>query len=218
MENKNLQTYSLDLDNQEKQAVLINTLAKGASKAEFLMFIEICKASGLNPFQKEIWFIKTNQGVQIMTGINGFYTIANSYAEFDGIETEIVEENGKIIKAITKVFRKDRSRPTVAECYFSEYNKGFGNWKTMPRMMITKCAEATAIRKAFPQKANGLYTEEEYIGANSIPTQLKESKSSPINSLLEKTSDPVVVPVEEFQEVIEDFSEYANDSFLTGEE
>src|SRR5690606_31505852 len=83
------------------------------------------------------------------------------HPQFDGIETELAEESGRIIKAVAKVYRKDRSRPMTAEAYFAEYNKGYGNWKTMPRVMLSKCAESMALRKAFPQELNGLYTTEE---------------------------------------------------------
>ncbi len=31
------------------------TVCKGATDAQFRMFIEVCKGSGLNPFLKEIW-------------------------------------------------------------------------------------------------------------------------------------------------------------------
>lgn len=96
-----------------------------------------------------------------MSGINGFYEIANRHPQFDGIETEVVEEQGKLIKAVARVYRKDRGRPMTAEAFNSEYNKGYGNWKNMPRVMLSKCAEAMALRKSFPQDLSGLYTSEE---------------------------------------------------------
>jgi hypothetical protein len=48
--------------------------------------VQYCKATGLNPFKKEIWCIKASQGLQIMTGINGFWAIANASDTFDGAE------------------------------------------------------------------------------------------------------------------------------------
>jgi phage recombination protein Bet len=152
----------LDYQSSDVLRTLKETVAKGATDAEFRIFLEHCKGTKLNPFKREVWFVKTNQGVQIMTGINGFYAIANSNPAFDGIESEcIADERGQLLKAVAKVWRKDRSRPTVAEAYFAEYGKPYGNWKTMPRVMLIKCAESMAIRKAFPQELNGLYSEEE---------------------------------------------------------
>lgn len=153
---------------------LKETVAKGATESEFKMFSEMCKATGLNPFKREIWFIKASGKVQMMTGVNGFYTIANNHPQFDGIETEVVEEGGRIVKAIAKVYRKDRKIPMTVEAYWEEYAKPYGNWKTMPRVMITKCAESMALRKAFPQQMNGLYTQEE------MPANFSQPKDEPV--------------------------------------
>jgi phage recombination protein Bet len=152
---------AVDFSSAETVQVLKQTVAKGATDAEFEMFKQMCQSTGLNPFRREIWFIKTNSQVQMMTGVNGFYQIANSHPQYDGMESEVIEEDGKIIKAVAKVYRKDRSRPQTATAYFAEYNKSYGNWKTMPRMMLEKCAESMALRKAFPQQLNGLYTQDE---------------------------------------------------------
>lgn len=180
--------------NAERKALMKNTIAQGASDPELDMFIEICKATGLNPFKREIWFIKTqgytdkrgkqHEGrVQIMTGINGFYEIANGYPEFDGIErdygpdlaVDVVDANGNLLKKIkapewveTRAYRKDRTRPTVSRVKWVEYAQDLAsaygklsNWAQKPTVMLEKCADATALRKAFPQKLNGLYVEEE---------------------------------------------------------
>ena len=151
-----------DIDSSEARKLLINTVAKNASNEEFAMFREMCRATGLNPFQRQIWFIKTNSGVQMMTGINGYYHVANSYPEYDGIEVETVEDKaGGPLKSVAKVWRKDRKHPSIGIARWEEFSKSYGNWKSMPFYMLEKCAEAIALRKAFPQKLSGIYTEEE---------------------------------------------------------
>ena len=160
----------------ENRKLLLNTVAKGATEAEFLMFIEFCKATGLNPYKKEIWFIKTNKGdVQIMTGINGFLTIANRHPQFDGMSVSINEENGKLISATATVYRKDRSHPSEATVYLQEYFKpskfGNGMWEKMPKMMLQKVAKSVALREAFPQELGGMYIQEEMPSEFSLASQ-----------------------------------------------
>ena len=43
-----------------------------------------------------------------------------------------------------------------------EYGKESPTWRQMPRVMLTKVAKSIAIREAFPQQLNGLYTEDEF--------------------------------------------------------
>lgn len=185
-------TNSLPTNNtlDEKAINLIRTtIAPTASAEEFGMFIEYCKSTGLNPFKKEIWFIKTpgyrkKDGttaparVQIMTGINGYMTIANRHPMFDGMECTVeYKEKGDskyIIGATAKVYRKDRRFPSVATALWNEYYKPnpYGNkgvWEQMPSIMIAKCAKSLALREAFPQELNGLYTEEEMPASHSAP-------------------------------------------------
>lgn len=160
--------------------LLLNTVAKGANAQEFQMFLEFCKSTGLNPFKKEIWFIKTSQGVQMMTGIAGFLRIANSHPQFDGMEVSIQEQDGKLISATATVYRKDRKYPSMATVYFSEYFKaskyGNGLWEKMPRMMLQKVAKSVALREAFPQELNGIYTVEEMPDEYALKSNAKAPK------------------------------------------
>lgn len=180
---------------------LKDTVAVGATDAELAMFSGLCEATGLNPFKKEVWFIKTKgytkkdgtvvpPRVQIMTGINGFLAIANKHPMFDGLECEVKrDKDGYITSAIAKVYRKDRKYPSVFEALWNEYyipntygNKGV--WETKGSVMIAKCAKSMALREAFPQELNGLYTEEEMPSlyerpkdpAKPAPLQLDEPK------------------------------------------
>lgn len=163
---------TIDYSDQALLQTLKDTVAKGANASEFAMFLEVCKSSGLNPFRKEIWFVKDQrtQAVQMMTGINGYWSIANSHPEFDGAETGMINSDGEWVKSVSgndfigawcRVYRKDRRMPLEAEAMLSDYRKGFGLWNSAPRIMIKKVAESIALRKAFPQQMNGLYTQEE---------------------------------------------------------
>lgn len=147
------------------------TVAIGATDAELAMFLELARATGLNPFKREIWFIKAGGRPQIMTGINGFHAIANRSVQYDGIESGLISPTGELVSAAypnadyigawCRVHRKDRRVPTEGIAMLNEYDKGQGNWSRMRRVMINKCAESIALRKAFPQELGGLYTAEE---------------------------------------------------------
>lgn len=147
------------------------TVAQGLSDNEFKLFAEFCKSTGLNPFKREIWAIKAGGRLQLMTGIQGFHAIANSHDEYDGMEIGLVGPQGEylsmtypgsdFIGAWAKVYRKDRRMPTEGVAMLAEYDKKQSNWNTMKRVMINKCAESVALRKAFPQQLNGIYTDEE---------------------------------------------------------
>lgn len=186
---------TIDYKAPEVVKTLKETVAQGATDAEFAMFAELCKSTGLNPFKKEVWFIKTKgytkkdgtevQGrVQIMTGINGFLAIANSNQQFDGLECEVAYEKDGITpkSATAKVYRKDRKIPSTATALWREYYKPnpYGNkgvWEQMPSIMIAKCAKSLALREAFPQELNGLYTAEE-MPADYQPERLPALKTA----------------------------------------
>ena len=146
----------------EMLAALRNTVAPGLTDPEFMLFAEMCRATGLNPATKEIWAIKAGGRLQLMTGINGFLKIANSHPQFDGMEVSFEhDEKGFLVSSTAKVYRKDRKFPSVATAYLAEYGKPTPIWKQMPTIMLSKCAKSLAIREAFINELGGLYTAEE---------------------------------------------------------
>lgn len=138
-------------------ATIKDTVCKGATDAQFRMFVEIAKATGLNPFLKEIWFVS---GVGVMAGRDGYLRVANENPMFDGMETLVERDDSGIpIKATCKVWRKDRSHPITCEAFYNEYKKESPVWKTYKSAMIGKVAEVLALKRSF--SINGVVTEEE---------------------------------------------------------
>ena len=187
----------VDFNNPQMIETLKNTVAKDLNNHEFIMFAELCKSSGLNPFRKEIWAIKAGGRLQLMTGAQGFFTIANRHPEYDGIESGLIDPNGDykplaypkndFIGAWARVYRKDRKMPTEGIAMVSEYQKPTPIWKQMTRVMILKCAESIALRKAFPQEMNGLYTSEEmpqnYSASQAQAPQVIVAEKEAINTV-----------------------------------
>jgi len=141
-------TNELATVNEQKLTTLRNTVAPGLTDAEFNLFAEIVKSTGLNPFTKEIWAIKAGGRLQLMTGINGFLRIANSHPAFDGMEVEHEWDEKGLVACTVKVHRKDRKFPSVATAYMQEYRKKTPVWDSMPSVMLAKCAKSLAIREA----------------------------------------------------------------------
>ena len=166
-------TPTLDMLN-----ALRNSVAPGLTDAEFQLFGEIVRSTGLNPITKEVWAIKAGGRLQLMTGINGFLKIANSHPQYDGMEVEYEWDGKNLLAATAKVYRKDRRFPSVATAYMAEYAKPTPIWKQMPSVMLAKCAKSLAIREAFIQELGGLYTAEEmpsnYSQAVIVPNEGEE--------------------------------------------
>jgi len=147
-------------DDKETIKVLKQTVAAGLSDSEFALFAQYCQSTGLNPFKKEIWAIKAGGRLQLLCGINGYLAVANAHPQFDGMECS-VDNDENPTRAVCKVYRKDRKYPSEGVALLKEYRKNSPIWKEMPRVMLTKVAKSIAIREAFPQELNGIYTQEE---------------------------------------------------------
>ena len=163
----------------EQVQLLRDGYAPGASQIEFRMLLEVARLRRLNPFLKQIHFVKrrskdtrTDQWVENWTSqvsIDGLRAIAQRTGLYDGQDEPTFErdEKGLILSARVAVYRKDWSRAAVGVARWCEYvqttrdGKPTKFWDTMPHVMIAKCAEAIALRKAFPEDLAGIYTDEE---------------------------------------------------------
>lgn len=154
---------------------LKTTFAKGATDAEFAMFLEVCKFAGLNPFLRQVHFVKRGEVGTIQVGIDGYRTMAEETGEYAGQDepTYQYNEDGTLNAATVRVYRKGWDHPIGATAFWAEYAQVFngklGNvWEKMPHVMLGKCAEALALRKAFPRRMSGVYTDEEMQQADTV--------------------------------------------------
>ena len=164
---------------KEQIELIKRTVAKGASDDELKLFLHLASRYDLDPFTRQIWFIKYGDDAHIFTGRDGFLHIAHRSGAFNGMQTQLREEpvsfeikfynkrekRWEALKkpsqfvAICTVFRKDMEKPFKCEVWESEYSTGQGLWPTKRRVMIQKVAEASALRRAFD--ISGLYLPEE---------------------------------------------------------
>jgi hypothetical protein len=78
------------------------------------------------------------------------------------------------------VMRHDFQQPTYGIATFREYSQQASPmWVKMPATMLAKCAEALALRKAFPQELSGLYTADEMAQASEPAEYVKAESVEP---------------------------------------
>lgn len=157
-----------------------STICKGATNDELKWFLYQAARARLDPFARQIYWIKRRDGSAFtLTAIDGFRLIAQrsgSYAGQVGPEwcnangswNNIWLEDGAPFAARVGALRKENpDKPFWGVARFASYapkgkdGKLYGNWVQMPDVMIAKCAEALALRKAFPQELSGLYSGDE---------------------------------------------------------
>jgi len=138
-------------------------IAPEANDKELFMFVNIAKSYGLNPFKREIHFVKYgNNPGQIIVGYETYLKRAERTGLLDGWEVKIVDIGKPTERAVITIYRKDRSHPFVWEVYRREFDKGQASWKTMPHFMLKKVAIAQGFRLAFPEDLGGMpYIAEE---------------------------------------------------------
>jgi len=152
-------------------------IAKDATDDELKLFLHVADKSGLDPLTKHIYFIKRGGKMTIQTAIDGFRSIADRTGQYSSSDDPIFEEkDGKPIKATVTVGKRVQGveGKFTATARWLEYypDKNRFMWDKMPHTMLGKCAEALALRKAFPQQLSGLYTSDEMdqAGSDGIPS------------------------------------------------
>lgn len=175
--------------NGEQVTLIKQTIARGATDQELALFLAQCSRTGLDPFSRQIYWISRGGKGSTQVSIDGFRVIAERSGEMDGQECHWCDEDGvwvdvwlkKVPPAAARilVYRKGCSKPFPGIAKWSEYAQAAGQmWSKMPATMLAKCAEALALRKAFPHQLSGLYTPDEMAQAErSEPVVVEAAKT-----------------------------------------
>lgn len=162
-----------------------DVFCKGLSNDEFKIFLYSCERTGLDPFAKQIYAVKRNdkklgrEVMTIQTGIDGYRAIADRTEKYSpGKKPHFTyDSQGKVLSAtayVMKLTKDGKWHEVEAEAFYDEYvqttydGRPMGMWNKMVRTMLAKCAEALALRKAFPSQLSGIYTQEEMQQADAI--------------------------------------------------
>lgn len=168
---------------------------------DLLLFLYTCKRTGLDPLTRQIFAVfrwnsaQQREVMTMQTGIDGMRLVAQrsgNYAGQDDILYNPVDEHTPYpVKATCTVYKiiAGTRVPFTASARWSEYvqsdkfGKPLSLWAKMPYLMLGKCAEALALRKAFPNELSGIYSQEEMSQANNpVITEPVKPYTYPVNA------------------------------------
>lgn len=192
-------------DALQKQA-LVHMGVEHATDADLAIFFHQSKRTGLDPFARQIHMIGRNTKNQrtqqwetkftIQTGIDGYRLIARRAAGTAGYgyeETLWCGADGQWVDVWTSdespvackvvVERGGKRFPAIAryKAYVQTKRDGQPNtiWAQRDAEQLEKCAEALALRKAFPQDLSGIYTEDELRASQERETDPAPAAAQP---------------------------------------
>ena len=195
---------------REQIDLIKRTVAEGTSDDELALFLEVCRTTGLNPFQRQIYAImretwnpstrRREPKMTIQTGIDGYRLIASrtgAHLGTDDIEFGPVGKEGPEWARCT-VYRlvSGQRAAFTATARWDEYvqrKRGQGGvdkgpsemWSRMGHTMLGKCAESLALRRAFPAEMSGVYTREEMAQASVEDADVVEERPAPRRRMVE---------------------------------
>lgn len=190
---KDTQGNILATYDEEMVEAVKNTVAREATDSELFMFFNVANRYDLDPFMREIYFVKTKEGKSsLMTGRDGYRKIAmreqtykSHYSDYvcKNDTFKVIRKMGKVEDVIHEYEQNDRGGLVGAYCIlettddriyffyaeFNKYNTGQNAWSSYPNDMIVKVAE-TRVFKSFAN-INGVQAEE------SMPSEFSSEEN-----------------------------------------
>ena len=202
---------------QEQLSALKQLGLSNASNGDLAVFFHQAQKTGLDPFARQIYMIERGGRYGIQTSIDGLRIVAQRSGEYAGQSGPFwCGEDGKWVDvwlaktpplaAKVGVYRQGFPEALYAVARWDSYavpNNPI--WRKMPDLMLAKCAEALALRKAFPNDLSGIYTDDEMSQVDTVVIS-EEPKVKPQKVELKavaNTPEPTLTP-EEMLVIMED--------------
>jgi phage recombination protein Bet len=198
---------------QDEVNTIKNTICPPETNdTEMQLFLSTCRRTGLDPFTRQIYctlqvYTDKNSGkpvrkFNIQSTIDGFRVVAERSGKYigqlgpfwcgaDGVWKDVWIENENPRASKVGILRSDFKEPLWGVAAFDSYCQTNRNgelnhtWNKLGDVMISKCAEALGLRKAFPNDLSGLYTADELAQATQSDTavNLPPSQQRTVNQL-----------------------------------
>lgn len=158
-----------------------------APRAIVEAFAQTVQRTQLDPIARQIYCIERGGKYTIQVGIDGARLVAQRSGEYAGqkpiewttdgkewFDVWLDDEPPKAARAA--VMRQGFTEPLYAVATWASYAPYFNGklsqmWKQHGALMLGKCAEMLALRKAFPMELSGLYVAEELdVAAQPVAT------------------------------------------------
>ena len=133
------------------------------SQTDWEKFCHIVDRTSLDPLANQIYLIKAGRRHMVVTGIDGYRLLADRTGAYLGSTVTYEEGEHHVLSASVTVQKivQGNVGEFQAVAHWAEYNKRSSTWSQYGHIMLAKCAEALALRKAFPADLSGMHTADE---------------------------------------------------------